>query len=516
MISHLFSAAIVGVDAVEVIVEIDVQPGAKMTYVVGLPDTAVKESTQRVNAAIINSGFASWEGITVVNLAPADLKKQGPSFDLPIALGVIAASEAISLNAESWFVIGELALDGTVRPVKGMLSLALEARAHHRTRLIVPRQNAQEALVVSGIEIFPVDSLRQAWELLKEDHKNLQGKRKEQQEKPSDSLSSTLYSVDFDEIKGQPFTRRAMEVAAAGGHNILLCGSPGSGKSMFAQRLPTILPELTESESIETSKIHSVCGLLKKGDGIRHERPFRAPHHTISDVGLMGGGTNITPGEISLAHNGVLFLDEFPEFKRQTLETLRQPLESGYIIISRASGTLTFPSRFMLMAAMNPCPCGYLGDPKHPCTCTHQQIKNYRRRISGPLLDRFDLLIEVPPVEITSLMNTAGGESSADIRQRVKEARSIQKERYQIREKLQEINCNAHLQGKLMKKYCLLNKSCQEMMHLALEQMNLSARGHDRILKVARTIADLDASEHIATEHLCEAIQLRQFALALQ
>ena len=506
MIARLYSAALVGVEGVEVEVEVDVQAGSKMTAIVGLPDTAIKESTQRVNAAILNSGFASWEGLTVVNLAPADLRKQGPSFDLPIALGVLAATEGISALKEEWFVVGELALDGSVRAVRGMISLILEAKQKGRKKMLIPWENAREAALISGVEVYPVGSLREAWALWAE------GKAQEPFVlEASEAFSPTLaYEVDFEEIKGQAFARRALEIAAAGGHNILLCGSPGAGKSMFAQRLPTILPELTEQEALETSKIYSVCGLLEKGVALSSARPFRAPHHTISDAGLMGGGAIINPGEISLSHNGVLFLDELPEFKRQTLETLRQPLEAGFIVLSRASGTVRFPCQFMLMAAMNPCPCGFLGDPKRKCSCNFAQIAQYRRRISGPLLDRFDLLIEVPPVDLKSLLQAQGGESSASIRARVVRARQRQKKRFEGHA-LPQGGSNARLSGKMIKEYCALSPDCLRIMHEAIENMSLSARGHDRILKVARTIADLAESELILPEHLYEAIQLRQF-----
>lgn len=506
MISRIYSAAVLGVEGVEVEVEVDAQLGAKITSIVGLPDAAVKESAQRVNAAICNSAFRPWEQTFVVNLAPADIRKQGPSFDLPIALGMIAAAERNPLAAEEWMIVGELSLDGAVRPVKGVLPLVISAREKGRRKIMVPRENAEEAAVIEGMAVYPVASLREAWNLVcgkdggapfELDRKNLY-RRKD------------CYDVDFDEIKGQPFARRAMEVAAAGGHNILLCGSPGSGKSMFAQRLPGILPELSEEEAIETSKIHSVCGLL--GAGLVFQRPFRNPHHTISDVGLMGGGGTISPGEISLAHNGVLFLDELPEFQRRTLETLRQPLESGHVVISRASGTVTFPSRFMLMAAMNPCPCGYLGDPRRECRCLPGQIANYRRKISGPLLDRFDLLIEVPPVDLKSVETAPAGEDSATIRKRVCAARERQKARFSCNP---GVNCNASMNGRLTREHCRLNAACRILIDQAIDDMSLSARGHDRILRVARTIADMEGAESLSADHLYEAIQFRQFEMSL-
>lgn len=508
MISRIYSAAVQGVEGVEIEVEVDAQLGTKCVFTVGLPDAAVKESAQRVGAAICNSGFRQWEETFVVNLAPADIRKQGPSFDLPIALGMIAAAERITLEADEWMIVGELSLDGVVRPVKGVLSLVLAARAQGRNKVMVPVENAEEAAVIEGMAIYPVGTLRDAWRLIA----GVSTLEPHRCDRESLFARKDCYDVDFDEIKGQPFARRAMEVAAAGGHNILLCGSPGSGKSMFAQRLPGILPELSEEEAIETSKIHSVCGLLKKEQGLILQRPFRNPHHTISDVGLMGGGGTITPGEISLAHNGVLFLDELPEFHRRTLETLRQPLEAGNVVISRASGTVTFPSRFMLMAAMNPCPCGYLGDPKRVCRCLPGQIANYRRRISGPLLDRFDLLIEVPPVDLKSVATAPPGESSAVIRERVCAARARQRARFA---KHPGVNGNAGMNGKLTRLYCGLDAASRELMNQAIDDMSLSARGHDRILRVSRTLADLEGCENISAEHLYEAIQFRQFELSL-
>ncbi len=502
MIARLYSAAIVGVDGVEVQIEVDAQPGFKSTSIVGLPDAAVKESAQRVSSAITNSGFKPWEQTYIVNLAPADLRKQGPSFDLPIALGMIAAADS-PVSGEDWFIAGELSLDGRLRPVKGMLSLALEARVRGRKKLLIPRGNEEEAAILGGLEVYPVATLRQAWEALN-------GQTASQCAAAPDALPAETRDneVDFDEIKGQPFARRALEITAAGGHNILLCGSPGAGKSMFAQRLPTILPGMEEQEAIEASKIHSVCGLLAKGSGLLKQRPFRAPHHTISDAGLMGGGSTIMPGEITLAHNGVLFLDELPEFNRRTLETLRQPLEAGQVTISRASGSITFPCRFMLMAAMNPCPCGYLGDPRRGCRCQPGQIAQYRRRISGPLLDRFDLILEVPPVDPRTLASGKTGESSQDIRNRVMAARHIQKQRFQKEPFPVQ---NANMTSRLIRKFCALDTNSRTLLDQAVQDMGLSARAHDRILKVARTIADLAAEEHINSNHLCEAIQLRLY-----
>ena len=507
MMTRLYSSTVLGVEGVEVEVEVDFRPMAeKRTFIVGLPDTAVKESGQRVDTAIQNSGLPFQQGIFVVNLAPADLKKQGPGFDLPIALGMIAGAAEKLVDASLWCIIGELALDGTVRPVQGILPQVIEARRMGRKRIMLPHANAHEAAPVHGVEIFPVSTLQEAWELL------TSAALPAPFTAPQKAGDISEANVDFDEIKGQAYARRAMEIAAAGAHNILLSGSPGSGKSMLAQRLPTILPPLNREEALETSKVHSVCGLLKRGNGLVTQRPFRAPHHTISDAGLMGGGNNITPGEVSLAHNGVLFLDELPEFRRATLETLRQPLESGHAIISRASGTMTFPCRFMLAAAMNPCPCGYLGDRRRTCICSPAQIARYRQKISGPLLDRFDLLMEVPAVDPAMLAAAPSGECSASIRERVVAARERQQKRYAGT----VIRSNAALSGKALHKHCRLRPEGQAILLRAVEELALSARAYDRILKVARTIADLADSAEIQDHHVYEAVQYRTFERSLR
>ncbi|MBQ8899892.1 MAG: YifB family Mg chelatase-like AAA ATPase [Akkermansia sp.] len=515
MIARLHSAAVNGIDGYEVLVEVDmhqVKDVGRMS-IVGLPDAAVRESVQRVTSALKNSSFfCPGEMIVTVNLAPADMKKQGAGFDLPIALGLEMTIQRnydevpepwkrrVPLHTDEWCMIGELALDGMVRGVRGVLPQAVAARDAGRKYLMVAPENAAEAAVVEGITVYAVESLADAWALLLE-REHFEPCRAELGEKHPDS------SVDFDEIKGQPYARRAMEIAAAGGHNLLLCGSPGSGKSMLSRRLPTILPPLTQEEALTSSKIHSVCGLLPRNSGLLTMRPYRAPHHTISDVGLMGGGTNISPGEISLAHNGVLFLDELPEFSRRTLETLRQPLESGVVTISRASGSMDFPCDFMLVAAMNPCPCGYLGDPRHSCRCNHAAIDRYRRKISGPLLDRFDMIIEVPPVDPAGLLSRPDGESSAAIRARVVAASERQQRRYAAC----GATCNARLTGKQLRKFCPLTQQQQNMLLQAVEQFGLSARAFDRILLVARTIAEVAGREYPSDNDLFEAIQFRQF-----
>lgn len=518
MIARLFSATALGIEGVEVEVEVDYRSSDDpRKYIVGLPDTAVRESLQRVDSAIANSHFPAVKGTTIVNLAPADVRKQGPGFDLPIALGCIVAAynesprlkgaEACLPDFSHWCIIGELALDGSVRSVRGVLPQAIEARERGRKYLMVPRANAIEAAAVKDLAVYPVGSLQEAWEVLR--------KRPDIPPflpvQPAGRIGEGA-ALDFDEVKGQPLARRAMEIAAAGGHNILMCGSPGAGKSMLARRLPTILPPLGEREALESSKIHSICGLLPKDEGLLRERPFRAPHHTISDAGLMGGGSTIAPGEVSLAHNGVLFLDELPEFRRQTLETLRQPLESGEVTIARASGSVCFPCRFMLVAAMNPCPCGYRGDPRHACTCRPADVARYKRRISGPLIDRFDLLVDMPPVDPADLLNRPAGESSASIRKRVLAARQRQKERYAG----SGIGNNACLSGKTLHRFCPLDAASQNLLFQAVESFSLSARAFDRIVKVARTIADLAGREALLADDLYEAIQFRSFEAQLK
>ncbi len=503
MITRVFSAAVVGIDATEIEIEVNTGAGEPSIIVVGLPDTAVKESKDRVIAALSNSGFRWPRKRTTVNLAPADIKKQGPSFDLPIALGMIAADKEEDLTRLSrCTVAGELALTGDVRPVKGALPLTLEARARGKKAVILPMANVREASVVKGIDVYGVRNLREAYEFLSKSAE-LEPVKCDPNEL---TARNTPTDVDFSEVKGQHQVKRAIEVAVAGGHNLLLIGPPGSGKSMLARRIPTIMPPLSLEEAIETTKIHSVCGILGEGEAVVSRRPFRDPHHTISDIGLLGGTANITPGEVSLAHHGVLFLDELPEFHRSTLEVMRQPLEEGSVTVTRAAGTMKFPSAFMLVAAMNPCPCGYYGDPKRECRCSPGQVERYRRKISGPLLDRIDLHVEAPAVEYKDLTDSIPAEPSASIRERVMKARTLQQHRFA---KSRKVTCNARMTHAQLKEHCRLDDRGNELLKNAMTDLNFSARAYDRILKVARTIADLAGSHSIAPDHLLEALSYR-------